>query len=194
MPQKDPEAARRYQAEYRAKHREKAKAIAAEWRAKHPGRNAENAKRWREANPEKAAAKQKEWRAANRERVRQKQREWRERTGYNQKRKERGENTKQQLRTYGLTVEDYEDLLRAQGGVCAICASPEPGMKRAARLYVDHCHNTNRVRGLLCRACNTMLGCVRDDPELLRAGASYLERQDDSSALRGAGRGLLESS
>lgn len=193
MPHKDPEAAKAYQAAYRAKRREIAKARSAQWREENPGRNAENARRWRSKNPEKAAAKQRAWREANREKVRQKQREWRERTGYNQKRKERGENTKQQLRLYGLTVEDYEQLLRAQGGVCAICASPEPGMKNAARLYVDHCHNTSRVRGLLCRACNTMLGCVRDNPELLRAGASYLERADDSGALCGAGRGLLES-
>ncbi|MEW6626562.1 MAG: endonuclease VII domain-containing protein [Pseudomonadota bacterium] len=194
MPHKDPEAAKAYHAARRAKNREAAKAKTAQWREENPGRNAQNAKRWRDANPEKAAAAQKAWRDANREKVRQKQREWRERTGYNQKRKERGESTKQQLRLYGLTVEDYGRLLRTQGGVCAICASPEPGMKRASRLYVDHCHDTGRVRGLLCRACNTMLGCVQDKPELLRAGASYLERADDSGALCGAERGLLGSS
>lgn len=45
-----------------------------------------------------------------------------------------------------------------------------------SRLYVDHCHISNRVRGLLCRACNTMLGAARDRAETLRSGAAYLER------------------
>lgn len=194
MPHKDPEAAKAYQAAYRAKRRELAKSRTAEWRDANPGRNAENARRWRQERPEKAAASQKAWREANREKVRLAQREWRERTGYNQKRKERGENARQQLRLYGLTLETYAELLAAQGGTCAICQRSNPGMKNAKRLYVDHCHNSERVRGLLCRACNTMLGCVQDDPGLLRAGASYLERANDSGSLCGAGRVLLESS
>lgn len=87
-----------------------------------------------------------------------------------------GENARQQLRLYGLTPECYERMLAEQGGGCAICQAKNPGMKHASRLYVDHCHISNRVRGLLCRACNTMLGAARDRAETLRAGEAYLER------------------
>lgn len=194
VPHKDRKAAKAYQAKYRAERRALAKERTAEWRVQNPGKNADNSRRWRDANPERASAAQKEWRRANAEKVRATAREWRERTGYNQKRRESGETTRQQLRLYGLTQECFDRLLAQQGGVCAICARPDPGMKNARRLYVDHCHQSSTVRGLLCRACNTMLGCAQDRPELLQAGASYLERANDSSALCGARGGVLESS
>ena len=62
-----------------------------------------------------------------------------------------------------------------QGASCAICKSTEPCMKNAGRLYVDHCHETGEVRGLLCFRCNTMLGNAGDSPEVLRLAAEYLE-------------------
>jgi hypothetical protein len=76
------------------------------------------------------------------------------------------------LAEYGISVEDYERLLTAQGGVCAIC-SKSPGRKI---LRVDHCHRSTRVRGLLCDNCNLALGLFKDDPALLRRAAEYLER------------------
>jgi len=76
------------------------------------------------------------------------------------------------LQSYGITIEQYDELLRAQGGVCAACAAP-PTEKRL--LDVDHDHRTGRVRGLLCRRCNRALGSLRDDPELARKLATYLE-------------------
>lgn len=76
---------------------------------------------------------------------------------------------------YGITVEQYDAMLAAQGGGCAICGDPPDGVGRAGvRLHVDHCHATNRVRGLLCNSCNNGLGRFRDRPELLRAAAAYL--------------------
>ena len=73
---------------------------------------------------------------------------------------------------YGLTQEDYDDLVRSQEGVCAICGGVEllPG-----GLSVDHDHDTLEIRGLLCRQCNAGLGNFKDDPSVLREALRYLE-------------------
>lgn len=72
--------------------------------------------------------------------------------------------------TYGVTGDEYEALLAAQGGVCAICKG-----RRSYNLAVDHCHATGEVRGLLCRQCNNrLLPTVRDDVGLLRRAIDYL--------------------
>ncbi|MBX3227076.1 MAG: endonuclease VII domain-containing protein [Labilithrix sp.] len=71
-------------------------------------------------------------------------------------------------RRYGVTTRDVRAMLAAQDGRCAICRAPDPGC-------VDHCHDTRRVRGMLCRKCNAGLGQFRDDPRLLRAAIRYLE-------------------
>jgi hypothetical protein len=76
-------------------------------------------------------------------------------------------------RTYSITPEQYFAMLRAQGGVCAICARP-PVSKRD--WHVDHDHKTGIIRGLLCNGCNTAIGQLRDNPALCRAAADYLER------------------
>jgi len=52
------------------------------------------------------------------------------------------------IRTYGITHQDYQDMLEAQDGVCAICGQEEQVKERG--LSVDHCHTTGKVRGLLC--------------------------------------------
>jgi hypothetical protein len=70
---------------------------------------------------------------------------------------------------YGLSPEEYREMLRQQGGVCAICRKP------GRALEIDHCHATNVVRGLLCRKCNSGLGQFDDDPDALRAAAAYVE-------------------
>jgi recombination endonuclease VII len=59
------------------------------------------------------------------------------------------------LRKYGLTVAEYDAMVEAQQGVCFVCSQPQP---KGKRLYVDHCHTSGKVRGLLCRMCNLRLG------------------------------------
>ena len=78
--------------------------------------------------------------------------------------------------SYGITIEDYEAMLDAQDGRCAIsaCDATEPGGRGG--WHVDHDHVTGKVRGLLCTNCNSGLGRFRDDPAVLRAAADYLER------------------
>lgn len=83
------------------------------------------------------------------------------------------------LRKYGITDEQYRDMLAAQGGGCAICGKIKDtrhgriGIIR--RLQIDHDHETGRIRGILCTNCNNGLGRAKDNPERLRAMAEYLD-------------------
>lgn len=79
---------------------------------------------------------------------------------------------------HGITPKQYDEILQAQGGVCAICRQPETQMRlgEVDRLAIDHCHTTKRIRGLLCAQCNNGIGRFNDDPVCLRAAADYLER------------------
>ncbi len=74
---------------------------------------------------------------------------------------------------YGITLADYDGMLEAQSGKCAICSADEPG-GNAAYWHVDHDHSTGRVRGLLCARCNIGLGYFQDDPQRLAAAGAYL--------------------
>jgi Recombination endonuclease VII len=76
------------------------------------------------------------------------------------------------LMRYGLTFESYDELLEAQGGFCKLCKDRD---KCGRMLSVDHNHVTGEVRGLLCTFCNTALGMLRDNPELIDRMKIYLE-------------------
>lgn len=71
---------------------------------------------------------------------------------------------------YRLTLEQYLAMQGSQGGVCAICKT-EP-----KTWFIDHCHSTGKVRALLCMQCNTGIGMLRDNPELMESAASYIRR------------------
>lgn len=75
------------------------------------------------------------------------------------------------IRRYGITTDDYDRMLEAQKGVCALCGRL-PG---ARLLHVDHCHDTDRVRGLLCHQCNWYLGTIDADPSILDRIKKYRE-------------------
>jgi hypothetical protein len=68
----------------------------------------------------------------------------------------------------GCTPEMKADLIASQNGKCATCGTE-------TELFVDHCHASNKIRAALCRSCNLALGMVKDQPELLRTLAAYLE-------------------
>lgn len=74
---------------------------------------------------------------------------------------------------YGITIEEYQDLLEAQNGGCAVCGKPPSG--RNEKLSVDHDHETGQVRGLLCYKHNTAAGLLDDDPELAAQLYLYLK-------------------
>ena len=77
--------------------------------------------------------------------------------------------------TYGLTGEQYQNILDVQGGVCAICKRPPEATGGRGGLQVDHCHDTNMIRGLLCFHCNAGLGHFKHDVTLLMNAVRYLE-------------------
>lgn len=81
---------------------------------------------------------------------------------------------------YGITREDYEVMLLAQGGRCAICGEQETARanngQQIMELAVDHDHVTGQVRALLCSNCNKGIGNLRDDPDILQAAADYLRK------------------
>lgn len=91
------------------------------------------------------------------------------------KEKQKARSFKHNLKRYGITPEDYAKLLEAQKGVCGICTTDVPLRARASyNLFVDHDHQTGKVRGLLCHNCNAGLGHFKDDTELLSKATEYL--------------------
>lgn len=92
-------------------------------------------------------------------------------------------------RRFGISPEDYERIVDAQSGLCAICRQPEPQARRQGRLSLDHCHDTGDIRGAICSRCNTMLGYAKDDPTTLREAAKYLEQHERSRTTKGDGSG-----
>lgn len=146
---------------------------------------------WRRDNPEKVAARVKrsapchpdkpvfsndlcstcyrqQWRAANREQERSYSRTYQRKRSATLTPRQKFERT---IRKYGLTFDDYSNLVIAQTGLCAACCVATPDLE------IDHCHarGPQTVRGLLCRNCNSALGHARDDAARLRALITYLE-------------------
>lgn len=79
-------------------------------------------------------------------------------------------------RKYGITLEQYESMFAAQLGKCAICKRSEgTGVDKRVFLHVDHCHETQKVRGLLCSQCNRGIGFLKDSIHQLEAAIAYLK-------------------
>ena len=86
-------------------------------------------------------------------------------------------------RKYGITLAQYDELFEAQGGVCALCKKGETTKRRKKgegreRLAVDHCHDTGRVRGLLCFKCNTAIGSLGDTEADAQRVVDYLNTSE----------------
>lgn len=76
---------------------------------------------------------------------------------------------------YGITPGQFDAMLLAQGGRCAICGTDAPG-GRFDRFHVDHSHETGKVRGLLCQPCNHGIGSLQDSTEVLAKALEYLNK------------------
>lgn len=113
------------------------------------------------AGPKDAAERQREWRKRNPDKAK----------------------AIELKRMYGITLDQYNAMVDAQQGKCAICAQPEKSLDKDGgprQMPVDHCHATGKVRGLLCTACNRALGLFKDSPKILEAAISYLQKSVDT--------------
>lgn len=79
---------------------------------------------------------------------------------------------------FGITIDQFNELLAKQNHCCAICMSPTP--KGRGTFHVDHCHETGKIRGILCHDCNTGIGKLGDSLESVKKAVSYLERFYDA--------------
>jgi len=80
-------------------------------------------------------------------------------------------------RRYGLTKDQYEELLLKHLGKCAICKT-DPLQTGGKRLAIDHCHETGKIRGLLCASCNRAIGMLKDNTDVLKKAIQYLNRYE----------------
>ena len=128
------------------------------WRAKNSVRNKERVKNWISANKLRYREVQRKYREENRDRL----------------------SAAQTARTLGITPAQLAKIHADSGGRCAVCGTTKPGRSHK-KMCVDRCHATGVVRGCLCHRCNRAIGMFKDDPELLRKAATYLERSADAA-------------
>jgi hypothetical protein len=111
------------------------------------------------------------WREANREKLRAYTREYQRKYREANPQPTKTDRRRGSVRhPYGVSPEQKQQMLHAQGGLCAIC-------RQSFDLQnIDHCHATGKVRGLLCRHCNLGLGHFKDDVARMQAAIDYLRR------------------
>ena len=148
MPTTGAERSRRYY----EKHTDRARSASASWARKNPHKGREKTKRYAEKYPE---------------RVREASRR------YYRKHKDK-RRARQLKKDYGISTAEWAVLYGLQAGRCAICG----GVDNDRSLAVDHCHRSEKIRGLLCLVCNMTLGRFNDNPALLEKAAAYLRRHD----------------
>lgn len=123
-----------------------------------------NRLRYQSRNQEWTKQYQKFWQENNKDHVQE----------YRKKNRERDSKNFRRWRLqaeYGITEERYLEMLQEQNHTCAICRQPENG-----KWHIDHCHKTGKVRGVLCRTCNPMIGMAKESTDILKAAITYLEK------------------
>ena len=126
-------------------------------------------KAWKKANREYFSTYSKQYYSKNKEKVNNRAKAWRKR--------DHKKYLKYRLQyNFGISLEEYERKLKEQNSKCAIC-----GNSTNNTLNVDHCHMTNKFRGLLCSNCNTGLGLFKDNIETLQKAIEYLKNAVSSN-------------
>lgn len=196
MAYKDPEKAREARNRYRAANPEKVRETERRSRANASEevkeRTRERNRRYRAANPERRREldrlRSQRWRAANPEKAREKAR----REGERRRGQRRGTTSTQTLkRKYGLSPEQWAQLLIGQGGLCYLCDEPVD-LENKRNIHVDHDHSCCRgdiscgrcIRGLACACCNPGIAMFGDDPDRMEFVAQRLRAANAKVAAR----------
>lgn len=149
---------------------EERKAYRREWArrayAENPEKFQSYARDQHQKHNEKKRAASAKYRAENRDKIRAKQKLWRDANKDTLRRNN--------LKRIGFTPELFDEMMRQQGGLCAVC-SVDLAQLPSKRVHADHCHTTNQARGILCHHCNSALGLLREDPQLFKRAVEYLE-------------------
>lgn len=140
------------QREYARRWREKNKGWGAEWRRRNKDIATKSTIAWQKRNPDKVREARARYRNKNRSKLR----------GYT-------------LRKYGLTHESFDALLAQQQHKCAACGDSLKELTQK-KIHIDHCHDTDMVRGILCLNCNTALGLMQDSLERVKMLAVYIAK------------------
>lgn len=127
---------------------------------------------WRKRNPEKCKISSQKYRAKNRDKINKQTKKYWDAHPEEFRQKQ----LRRKLKIYGITPQIYNDIFEKQNGVCAICGNIQD-RKNRKMLAVDHCHNTGKVRGLLCDKCNIGLGHF-DNVKDLELAINYLQTFD----------------
>jgi len=133
-------------------------------------------------DPIKRKAYQRKWALKNRDRLRELRKKWELGKGADYRKKLRSsspENTRKVFlkSVYGITPQDYNTMFTNQEGKCAICGIHQSNLKR--KLFIDHCHTTDKIRGLLCHHCNAGIGHFKDSTNLLDNAINYLNGKSE---------------
>ena len=134
-----------------------------------------SSKEWRDSNKEKIKESNKKWREANKEKLKQYANKPEVKAYQKQYAEKHGKKVMRKYfykHKYNITIEEYQELFNKQQGCCAICGKHQLEFKRP--LSVEHCHITNKVRGLCCQNCNTIIGHAHDDIIVLQKAIKYL--------------------
>jgi len=123
---------------------------------RHAKKQAEYSRQWRRDNPEKSRALAKEWAKRNPRKLRL-----------------------MRAKQYGLSEEGLIALENKAANKCMICYQEASGFGNGKVLHIDHCHNSGKIRGLLCGSCNTGLGHFKDDINMLENAIKYLKENGD---------------
>ncbi len=129
----------------------------------------EYARNYRRNNKEQKLAYERNWRNKNREKVRAAGRQY-AKTHKHVRREYYIKNK------YGIGLVEYEAMLDRQKHKCPICGCE---LNQESRPSIDHCHKTNKVRSILCLACNSVIGYAKDNPYILRRAADYCYHDGD---------------
>lgn len=119
---------------------------------------------WRKNNPDKVKITKMRYREKHRNKLCKKKTE-----DYLRLKNTQGYKDKYLIRTYGITLQTYNELLHKQGSFCLICKDS------TKKLVLDHCHKTGKIRGFLCSSCNRSLGYLNDSIDNLKQAILYLE-------------------